>query len=210
MKNLIIVGAGGFGRELLLWVKDINRVSNKWNIKGFLDDNLGALENYTCDYPVIGKIEDWEPSEDEVFACAIAEPKIKEKVVKTLKSRGAIFEQIIHPRASIGEFNDIGEGSVIYPNAVLTVNIEIGNFVTILSSGIGHDCTIEDYTTISSFCGVNGKVKIGKRVFLASNVVIVPGKSIGDDSFIGAGSVVIRSVKKGSKVFGNPSKELGF
>lgn len=210
MKNLIIVGAGGFGRELLLWVKDINRVSNKWNIKGFLDDNLGALENYTCDYPVIGKIEDWEPSEDEVFACAIAEPRIKENVVKTLKSRGAIFEQIIHPRASIGEFNSIGEGSVFYPKAALTVNISIGNFVTILSSGIGHDCSIGDFSTISSSCTVNGHVTIGKRVFLASNVVIVPGKSIGDDSYIGAGSVVIRDVKESTKVFGNPARSLDF
>jgi sugar O-acyltransferase (sialic acid O-acetyltransferase NeuD family) len=210
MKELIIVGAGGFGRELLQWVKDINEVEHKWHIKGFIDDNLKALDNIECDYKVIGRIKDWQPSENEVFALAIADPKTKEKVVSSLTARGATFETIIHPRARVGSFNKIGKGVVLYPRAGLTVNIKIGDFVTILSSGIGHDVTIDDYSTISSHCGINGNVQIGKRVFVGSNAVIVPSRKIGDDAFIGAGSVVISHIKQGVKVLGNPAKKIEF
>lgn len=208
MRELIIVGAGGFGRELLQWVKDINKVEYKWIIKGFIDDNINALDNYECDYKVIGRIEEWKPKENEVFACAVANPKIKEKVVKKLKLRGANFESIIHPRASLGDFNKIGEGVIMYPGARLTVNINIGDFVTLLSSGVGHDVIIGDYSTISSYCGINGNVQIGKKVFIGSNVVIVPSRKIGDDVFIGAGSVVISNIKPSIKVLGNPAKKL--
>lgn len=208
MKEIIIVGAGGFGRELLRWIKDINQAGSKWIIKGFIDDNKSSLDGYECDCKVIGTIKDWQPNENEVFACAIANPKTKEKIVKSLKSRGAKFESIIHPRATIGEFNKIGEGVIMYPKAGLTVNIVVGDFVTLLSSGIGHDVVIGDYSTISSNCGINGHVQIGERVFIGSNSVIIPSKKIGNDAYIGAGSVVVSNVKLETKVMGNPAKRF--
>jgi sugar O-acyltransferase (sialic acid O-acetyltransferase NeuD family) len=210
MKEIIIVGAGGFGRELLQWIKDINKIEHRWIIKGFIDDNLEALKNYECDYNVLGKIYKWEIGENEVFACAIANPRIKEKVVKILKRKGAKFDSVIHPKAITGGFNKIGEGIVIYPSARLTVNINIGSFVTILSAGIGHDVQIGDFSTISSQCNVNGKVKLGKKVFMGSNSTVVPDRTIGDNVYIGAGSIVIRNIKSNTnnsiKVFGNPAK----
>ncbi len=79
MKDLIIVGAGGFGRELLQWCKDINKQQPTWKLKGFIDDNSKALDGYECDYNVIGSIKDWKPSDNEEFALAVAEPHLKEK-----------------------------------------------------------------------------------------------------------------------------------
>jgi len=208
MQELIIVGAGGFGRELLQWVKDINKVKQKWIIRGFIDDNLKALDNYECDYNIIGRIEDWQPRSSEVYACAIANPSIKEKVVNSLKLKNAMFTNIIHPTAIIGDFSKIGEGFVSYPNSCINVNVKIGDFVTLLSSSIGHDAIIGDYSTISSYCDITGGVKIGKRVFLGSHVTIVPKRNVGDDAYIGAGSVVISHIKENIKVMGNPAKKF--
>lgn len=210
MKELIIVGAGGFGRELLQWIKDINNIKKIWEIKGFIDDNLNALDKFNLEYSVIGSIKDWHPGENEVFACAIANPVVKEKVVSLLKSKGAIFSNIIHPKATIGDYNSIGEGLVAYPNAIITTNATIGDFVTLLSSEIGHDAKIGDYATISSYCDITGGVKLGKRVFLGSHVTIVPGRKVGDDAYLGAGSVVVTHIKDGIKVMGNPAKKMLF
>lgn len=210
MKELIIVGAGGFGRELLQWIKDINRIQRKWIIKGFIDDNSNALSGLECEYTVIGSILDWQPKSNEIFACAIANPSIKEKVVTLLKSKGALFESIIHPKAIIGEHNNIGEGLIAYPNSCITVNVNVGNFITLLCSGIGHDAVVGDYSTISSYCDITGGVKLGKRVFLGSHVTIVPDRNIGDDAYLGAGSVVVTHVKEKTKVFGNPAKKVLF
>lgn len=210
MKELIIVGAGGFGRELLQWIKDINRIQEKWSIKGFIDDNMNALDNLECDYKVIGSIQNWQPKNNEVFACAIAKPNIKEKVVQVLKSKGASFESIIHPLAIVGDHNYIGEGLIAYPNSCITSNVYIGDFITLLCSSIGHDAVVGDYSTISSFCDITGGVNIGKRVFLGSHATIVPGRKIGDDAFVGAGSVVLTHIKKETKVMGNPAKKMLF
>ncbi len=210
MKELVIVGSGGFGREVLQWAKDVNKVRQKWLIKGFIDDNMNALDGFKCTHSIIGRIEDWNPSDKEVFACAIANPPIKEAVVAILKSKGCLFTSIIHPTAVIGDCNEIGEGLIAYPNSYITSNAKIGDFVSLLSSGIGHDAVVGDYSTISSFCDIPRAVRIGKGVFLGSHVTIVPCRKIGNGSYLGAGSVVIRDVKDNIKVFGNPARKIPF
>lgn len=210
MKDIIIVGAGGFGRELLQWIKDINKVEEKWIVKGFIDDDIHALDGIACDYKVIGTIHEWMPSENEVFALAIATPKTKEAVVTKLKSRGAMFADVIHPKAEVCDFSEHGEGVVMYPGASLNPNSKTGNFVTILSTGIPHDAIVEDFATISSFCGLTRGVHIGRRAYLADHVCILPERNVGDDAYVGMGSVVVRNVGAGKKVFGNPAKTVDF
>lgn len=208
MKDIIIVGAGGFGRELLQWIKDINEHKPQWRIKGFIDDNQEALNGYACSHSVLGTIEDWTPTGNEVFACAVAEPQTKENVVHALKSRGAMFASVIHPTALIGEHNSIGEGVTVYPYARITANVTIGDYVTLLAAIVGHDVTVGDFSTISSHCGINGEAILGKRVFLGSHAVIIPGKRVGDDAYVGAGSVVVKNVKAHQKTFGNPARPI--
>lgn len=208
MKKILIIGAGGFGRELLQWIKDINDVMPTWEIAGFLDDNLRALDNVKCDYQVIGRILDWQPADDEEFALALGEPKIKEIIVTSMKARGAVFASVIHPTATLTQFSKYGEGLVMFPHSKLSVNSCVGDFVTILSSGIGHDVEIGDHTTISGACSILPNVKIGKRVFLAANVAIANNLTIGDDAYIGLGSIVINDVAAGQKTFCNPARVL--
>ena len=208
MKEIIIVGAGGTGREVLQWIKDINAIKKRWIIIGFIDDNASALDGYECSHSILGSLKNWKPGSKEVFVCAISKPRIKEKVVNELKKRGAIFTGIIHPTAIITEHILIGEGLIIYPYARISVNSKIGNFVTILTSIIGHDAEIGDFTTITSHCGINGRVKVGKRVFIGSHTTIIPDKNIGDNAVIGTGSVVIRNVEYGAKVAGNPARRI--
>lgn len=210
MKDIVIVGAGGFGRELLQWIKDINTVSPTWRIKGFIDDDPHALDGLECDYGIINTIDGYKIKESDVYALAIANPVAKEKVVDEMTSQGAVFTSIIHPRAVICDYSFIGNGVVIYPNCIVGPNTKIGNYVTLLGSGVGHDVSIDSFSTISSYCDITGGATIGKRVFLASRVTLVPNTVIGDDAYIGAGSVVIRNVKARDRMFGYPAKRMEF
>lgn len=208
MKDIIIVGASGFGREIVDWIEDINDVSPTWNILGFLDDNLNALDGYPSGYRVIGKISEWEPKENEWFVCGLAFPEVKRKCVGLLKSKGAKFATIIHPTALISKFSEIGEGTVITQHSGLNTNTKVGKFVTILESGMGHDSSIGDFSTLSGRCNVNGHVSIGNDVYVSCGVSIAPSKKIGDGAKLGIGSVVISNVKPGVTVFGNPAKKI--
>jgi len=207
MKDLYIIGAGGCGREVLQIIKEIHKAQGqRWNIVGFLDDTEAPLAGKACDYGVVGTIVDYVPKENDVLAMAVADPKGKRKLAEMLLSRGAVFENIIHPAATLGEFNTIGTGNVIYGGFAMSANVRIGNFTTLLDSLIGHDSVVGDYTTISALCNITGYVKIGKGVFIGGSCAVVPHAVIEDDAYVGMGSVVLRHVKAGKKVFGNPAR----
>jgi sugar O-acyltransferase (sialic acid O-acetyltransferase NeuD family) len=206
MKEIIIAGAGGLGREVLQIIKDINKLQPTWSIKGFINDIPDALDNFECSHRIIGTIDSWQPSENEEYVCAVADPAGKQLVVEKLLSRGARFTSVIHPTAIIGSYAQTGIGLIMYPYARINVNCRIGNFVTLLSSPIGHDSSVGDFCTISTNCTITGYVNIGKRVFVSSGSTLIPKIKVDDDVYIGAGSVVISNLKAGVRVAGNPAR----
>lgn len=210
MKDIVIVGASGFGRELVQWIEDINRVSPEWNILGFIDDNIDALDGYECGYKIIGSIRDWTPSSNHFHVCALAFPKVKKRVVQMLEDRGAVFATIVHPTALVNKYAKIGKGVVVTPRSNINANAVVGDYVSILGSGIGHDAVVGDFSTLSGRCSINGHVNVGREVYVACGVSIAPSKTIGDGATIGIGSVVVNNVKAGITVFGNPAKKIDF
>lgn len=205
MKDLIIVGAGGFGREAYYIAKAINAVSTQWNIKGFINDIPVDLKKVKIDLPILGTIKDWQPSENEVFAMGISSPAGKEKVVNILKTRGACFVTLIDPRARISEHVTFGEGCVVGGGSSIGDCANIGDFVHIAGSAIGQDRLIGEYSTTTAFTNV-ATGNIGRRVFVSSHAVIL--KDVGDDAFVAAGSIVMSKVKPGTRVMGCPAKKM--
>lgn len=207
MKELIIVGASGFGREMIKYINDINFIEPTWQIKGFIDDNPDALNGIECDYKIIGSIKDWQPS-GEAYICALAFPKVKRKIVEMLMERGAEFATLIHPSVSLHPHCTVGYGSILTPNSVVSANASVGNFASILGSNVAHDAHVGDYATLSGKCAVNGHAQIGSMAYLGCGVLVAPSKKIGEGAEVGIGSVVISNVKAGAKVFGNPARKL--
>lgn len=206
MKKIVIAGAGGFGRELLQWIKDINEKTPTWEILGFIDDNLHALDGVETDAKVVGTIKDYMGKEGEEVALAFGSPELKRKIVSILKGKGAKFATVIHPTALLSPFAHYGEGFIMFPYSKLSCNSTVGDFVTLLSTPIGHDNEIGDYTVISGGCNIVRNVKIGKDVFLAAGVCIAQDVVVGDGAYLGLGCVVLKDVKPGAKMFGNPAR----
>ncbi len=208
MKDLIIVGAGSQAREVLQFAKDINYITPTWNIKGFIadwGDDIPALTN--GQYKILGTISDWQPSENEVYVCAINHPPAKRAVVQKLLARGANFTNLIHPSSEIADYVKIGTGCVFYPHTGIGNNCTIGDFVTI-SGVVAHDNILSNFVTLSGGASTMGHVTVGEAAFLGAKCVIAPEIKIGEESFIGIGSVVVRNVKPKTKVFGNPARVL--
>lgn len=201
MKDLIIVGAGGFGREAYYLAKSIG----KWNIKGFIDDDIDALNGIIINSKIIGTISEWVPSNNQVFAMGISSPKVKETISKLLRKRGAEFVTMIAPQAFVNETAIIGEGSLITSGSTVGDNAVIGNFVHVAGSMVGQDSMIGDFSTTTGFVNTVTS-KVGKRVFVGSHSVLLA--DVADDAFICAGSIVFTRVKVGIKVMGNPAKKV--
>ena len=211
MKNLVIIAAGGCGREVLQWAKDVNKVKTRWHIKGFLDDNLKALDGLKCDIKILSTVEDYVPDPDDEFVCCIGNSNVRKMVVEKLKAKGAVFATLVHPNAVIADSCTLGEGVIIYPYALISDNAVIGDQCIInMYSSVAHDSVLGEYCTISAHCDVTGMCTLGDRVFMGSTSQIVPGTRIGDDVYICAGSTVMTRVRDRKKVLGNPAKMVSF
>ena len=209
MKDLYIVGAGGFGREVYAWLLDLPACNVEWRIRGFLDDNLQALDGFDYEPGVVARVSDFQPGEGDLFVCAIGARAHKRRVCEGLKARGAQFFTLVHPTAIVGPNVTLGEGVVLCPRVTVTCDVQIDEMVMLnLHCTVGHDVRIGAWSTVSAQCDLTGSVQVGVGAFLGSGVRVIPGKRIGDDAVVGAGSVVIRNVREGQKVFGNPAREF--
>ena len=205
MKKIIIVGAGGFGREAFFIIKDINKIKPTWNVLGFLDDNKTSLIDEKIEVPILSKIDDWQPAEDEYFILGMASPKTKEFIAKKLRVKGAKFATIISPYALVNETAQIGEGCVITSFSSICDCSVIGSFVNVAGSIVGQDAIVGDFTTTTAYVNIAG-VKVGKRCFIGSQSVILG--NIEDDVEVVAGSTVFHKIKAGNKVMGYPAKRI--
>ena len=209
MQDIIIVGASGFGRELLEVIGNINRKEPTWNVLGFIDDDLNALEPFEIPYKVLGTIRDWQPTNREWYALAIAAPRTKEKLVPALKAKGARFATILDPTATIGARSRIGEGVVMFGQAGISVDVTVGDFVFFNTlGGIGHDTVIGDYCTFAPKVCISGHTTFGRCVNVGALASTHPGVEIGDYATIGMNSAVFRKVKAGTTVVGVPAVKM--
>ena len=206
MTDIIIIGAAGCGREVACWIEDINMIEPTWNVLGFLDDNLNALDMFPSRYRIIGSIQNHEPRENVKYAMGIASPSVKKTIGSMLIKKGAQFASIIHPSVHNYSEYELGVGLVAYPNAKIATGCRIGNFVTLQSTILGHDAILEDYVTVSSSCGITGGTKLHEGCFIGDHACIAVGMDIGAWAYIGIGSVVIREVRENTRVFGNPAR----
>jgi sugar O-acyltransferase (sialic acid O-acetyltransferase NeuD family) len=209
MKNLIIVGAGGFGREILKYAQDIQAISKDWKILGFLDDNLNALNGYNYNMSIIASIQSYIPQEGDCFVMGIQSPQGKLTLAKRLKQRGAQFVSLIHPTVEIGYNVTLGSGCVMCPHSVISCDVKVGDFVTFNAyAAAGHDAIIGDWSTISPFGVISGHGKLGKGAYVGVSGCVLPGVIVGDFATVGAGSVVVKNVKPETTVIGVPARNL--
>lgn len=209
MTRLIIVGAGGFGKEVLFWAKQIQKENNLWEEIGFIDDNLDAIKEISIENRVISTIVEYEPQIDDYLICAIGDPKDKVRICNQLVEKGAKFTNLIHPTAVVAENAVLGTGVILAPYSIVSTQATIGNYVTLMSfSVIGHDVNVGNGCTICDHCNVMGNVSIDDNVFLGGSAAVIPNIHIQNNATVGAGSVVTRKVKSHTTVFGNPAVKV--
>jgi len=208
MKDLYIVGAGGFGREVHAWVLQHPDQGVVWKFAGFLDDNAKALEKFG-NFAKIFSLTAHRVSQDSLYLCGLAIPAVKAKLLTPLIASEAKFINFIHPSAIIGERIKFGMGCVVCPGVIVSADVTCGDFVVLnLRTTVGHDATIGSWSTASAHCDITGNVAIEDKVFLGSRASVIPGRTIGAGSKVGAGAVVFSNVPPNVTVVGNPARIL--
>lgn len=206
MIELVVIGAGGLGREIFSW---ITIASSEYNIVGFVDDNPHKLSNYNYSCKIISNLEEYKPTKGVLHVLAIMNPTSKKNVIQKLKDKDCEFLTFIHPNTIIGRNVEVGEGCVITPNCILSTDIKLGKFVFLnTNTTVGHDVCIGDYASVNGKVEIGGDVNIGNEVLVGSRAVILPRVKIVASTIVGTGSVVVTNIKKPVTVFGNPAREI--
>lgn len=209
MKDLIILGASGAGREVYEMATQCEGFNRDWKIKGFLDDNIHVLDKYSGYPPVLSEIAGYNIEDNDVFICSIGSVSDKKRVIDTILAKGGEFINLIHPKAIIFQNLKIGIGSMIGPFCLITSDVTIGNFVTVQSSAIiGHDASVGDFVHIGGRAFMGGFSRLEEGVIIHPGAVVLPSVDIGKRAILGAGSVAIRNIPPGKTVFGIPAKNI--
>lgn len=208
MYNIVIVGAGGFGREIYLYTKE-SFPDNQYKIKGFLDDNNEALKGNDIDIDIIGSIDGYMPEEQDRFLIAIGTIDIKKSIINKLKKKCAKFLTLIHPTAIVANTAKIGQGVIICPFVTVTDPVQLGDFVMMnIYSSCGHGSKVGKYCILSPYAIVTGSGVLEDEVFLGTHSTVMPGKKVGYKSKVSANSVVTRDVSANKTVIGVPGKAI--
>ncbi|MGN1158267.1 MAG: acetyltransferase [Agathobacter sp.] len=209
IRDLYIIGAGGFGREVAWLVERINEVNPTWNIKGFIDDNEALWGNVEGEYPVLGGCEYLNSLNNVYAVCAVGSARVRKIIIDKLKNGNVKFATLIDPSVLVSKRVEIGEGSIICAGTIITVDIKIGNHVIInLDCTIGHDDVIEDFVTIYPSVNVSGNVLIGACSELGTGMQIIQGKKVASNTIIGAGAVVAKDCAESGTYVGSPAKKI--
>jgi len=209
MYNIIIVGAGGFGREVYAWAYEtyLKSKNNNYKIKGFLDDNLKSLDGFNINSKVLSDINNYLVAENDRFIIAIGNIDTKKKIVKKLEGKGAQFISLIHHTAIIAPTAKIGEGCIICPFVLVSDNVIINDFSTLnFYSSCGHDAAVGKYSILSPYSTLNGFSVIEDEVFLGSHSTVTGSIKIGYRSKVSANSVAMNDAPRHSLVYGVPGK----
>ncbi len=208
MERIVIYGAGGMGRETALLVNDINANCPTYELVGYsVDEDYYADEMEVGGYKVYSRRWLVEHKDDVLCACAIGYPKERREVMKRLRNEGVRFATLVHPVAHVAEIDKVGEGSVIAGYALVSEGVTLGCGVFLNSMVIiGHDCNIGDYVSCFPKAQISGGCRIGEAVSIGAMSYIHEKKTIGDESVVAPGSIVLRNVKPRAHAMGNPAK----
>jgi sugar O-acyltransferase (sialic acid O-acetyltransferase NeuD family) len=211
MEQIVILGAGGFGREVLDVLIAQNRILKKWEVLGFIDENPAKWGQVLNGYPVLGSF-DWFSTVDSnkiKVICAVGDNRTRAKMVEKAKEMNLKFANVIHPTVVSTDFVKLGEGVIICAGCILTNQITIGNHVIInLDVTIGHDTVIEDYCNLNPGVHVNGGNKVCTGAYVGTGAVTIQDVTIGRWSVIGAGAVVIENIPDEVVAVGVPAKPV--
>jgi sugar O-acyltransferase (sialic acid O-acetyltransferase NeuD family) len=211
MTDVVILGAGGLGRETSWLFEEANRDSKKWNVLGFVDDNPALHGVIQCDLPVLGGFEWFERRRDASLRviCATGSPASRRALAERAAALSLEFCQAIHPSARISRWVELGPGTMVAAGSVLTTQIQLGAHALVqVNSNIGHDCTIGAYCNINPGCHVSGNVKMGEGVDFGAGATVIQGKQIGEWSVIGAGAVVTQDIPAHVTAVGVPCRVI--
>ncbi|PLT24714.1 acetyltransferase [Pseudoalteromonas sp. MelDa3] len=205
MKDIIIVGGGGFAKEVIWLADDCSR-----KVRGVLDDSVQTHNTQVQGATVLGSVEEWVHYKDCEFIVAIGSPRTRRNVLNKMLTLGEPdFATLIHPSVRLSNTVNVEEGSIICAGSILTADIKLGKHnILNLNVTVGHECEFADYVTVAPMVAVSGNVILHHLVEVGTGAVIRQGLELAEGSMLGMGGILTKNIPERMIFAGNPAKKL--
>lgn len=210
---LVVVGAGGFGRETLDVVDAVKAsvARSTFELLGVLDDapselNLKRLAARNAAY--LGQLDNWlDTASESAYLVAVGNMCARARIAARLDARGHVAAVVVHPSASVGSATTIGAGTVVCAGVEVSTNVVLGRHVHLNPNAtIGHDTVIEDFVSVNPAATISGECRIQTGAMVGAGAVILPRLSVGAGATVGAAACVTRDVAQRATVMGVPAR----
>jgi sugar O-acyltransferase (sialic acid O-acetyltransferase NeuD family) len=205
-RRLVIVGAGGFGREVLQWARD-SWPEHAEQIAGFLSDDPCRLDGFSTGLEILGRVDAYEKVPGDYLLLGIGVAYSRRIVAERLTARGAEFATLVHTTAVVARSARVGKGSIICPGAIVSDSATLGTCVLVnYHASFGHDSSAGDFSVLSPYATLGGGATIGDDVFLGLHASVGPGRTVGARSKVSANSCVLSDTPADSIIYGVPGR----
>lgn len=207
-RPIVIVGAGGHGREVAEIVLQARELAGGPPLVGFLDEAASSLVGGPEGFEVLGTLSWLASRAREVdLIVAIGDNRARKAVVERCLQYGARFAGAVSPHAHLSPSASIGAGAMVFPGAVVSLNTHLGDHVILgTHAGVSHDCSVGDFGFLCPGARITGNVTLGEGVMLGTNSCVIPGKKVGAWTTVGAGGVVNKDLPEGVTAVGVPAR----
>ena len=213
-RPLVVVGCGGYGREVLDVVHAVNDTlpaHDRWDLLGVVDDapaevNLKRLAR--LDVPFLGAVDELARlPRDASYVAGIGDPRARRTVVRRIDHLGMVGAQLVHPSATVGSDTELGEGVVVCAGVRVTTNVTLGRHVHLNQIvSVGHDSTLDDFVMVNPLAAVSGDCHLAEAVLIGTCAAVLQGRRVGAEATVGASACVVRDVPPRVVVKGVPAR----
>jgi sugar O-acyltransferase (sialic acid O-acetyltransferase NeuD family) len=208
---LVIVGCGGFGREVFSIVDALNADGAGWTVAGFVDDAPTVAAKEAVDAlgsQILGDLASLAARRGTTsVVLAVGSPTARTAIWRRLRGDRIDFPVLVHPDATLGRNVDLAEGVVVAPGARLSTAIRIGSHVHVDQNvTVGHDTRVGSFARLNPQACLSGSVVIGERVLVGAGATVLQGLSVAEDAVVGAAACVVRDVPPSTTVKGVPAR----
>jgi sugar O-acyltransferase (sialic acid O-acetyltransferase NeuD family) len=211
MPRVVIIGAGGHGREVAEILHHQAQEGTEVRVVGFIDENR-SLHGHTVDgLPVLGDWSWFDEMERTTVAviCAVGLPQVGRRLIRQARARGLSFVNAISPLAHVSPAARLGQGIVVFPRVIVSTGVCLGSYC-ILNVGVtvSHDTHVGKYSNINPGAHLAGDINIGEGCYIGMGTNVIQRRSIGSWTVIGAGAAVVHDIPANVTAVGVPARVI--